>query len=252
MRVPISEIFGRRTPATTTVRPFAGPSGVSAAPPVTREPALIEIGAEEPEGAQRRASEGYFSRLHFIGQFKRMYLVCEDASGLVIIDQHAAHERIAFERLKKVYREEHLESQPLLFPERISLDTLRAALMADSGSDFLNKLGFEIEPFGGNDYALKAVPAILVGANYARLVRDVLDDLGHVGKTTRIDEARDAIFARMACHAVLRAGDDVNEAEARGLFRQMDSIDFGANCPHGRPVYYRLPVTELEEAFGRS
>jgi DNA mismatch repair protein MutL len=84
------------------------------------------------------------------------------------------------------------------------------------------------------------------------LIKDALDDLASLGRSDRIEEARDAIFARMACHAVIRAGDALTPEEVLGLFRQMDAIDFGANCPHGRPVYFRLPLAELEEAFGRT
>jgi len=244
-------------------RPATGPSDAPRAAvserhasevPIPVMGRTVEIASEELERqakAMREQSEGYFSRLRYIGQFKRSYLVCEDASGLVIVDQHAAHERIGFERLRKQYREAHKESQRLLFPERVSLDTLRHVVMEEQ-QGFFEKLGFEVEPFGGNDWALKAVPALLARARYDRLIKDALDDLSQLGRTDSIEEARDAVFARMACHSVVRAGDELSVEEVRGLLRQMDAIDFGANCPHGRPVYFRLPLTELEEAFGRT
>lgn len=227
--------------------------GHGALPAMPQRGRVVEImdpEAEERARAFRVATEGYFSRLTFIGQYKRNYLLCGDASGLVIIDQHAAHERITYERLRAIYARHHKETQTLLFPQRVSLDTLRAAAMQEF-CEFFEALGFEIEHFGGNDYALKAVPAILSKARHDKLIKDALDDLSAVGRSDRIAEALDAILVRMACHGSIRAGDDTNAAEARELFRQMDAIDFGANCPHGRPVYFRMPLTELEAAFGR-
>lgn len=230
--------------------PERGHGDLPAMPNRGRVVEIMDPEAEDRARAFRVATEGYFSRLNYIGQYKRNYLLCGDASGLVIIDQHAAHERITYERLRTIYARHHKETQTLLFPQRVSLDTLRAAAMQEF-SEFFEALGFEIEHFGGNDYALKAVPAILGKARHDKLIKDALDDLSAVGRSDRIAEALDAILVRMACHGSIRAGDDTNAAEARELFRQMDAIDFGANCPHGRPVYFRMPLTELEAAFGR-
>ena len=261
LRVPISELFGAPPPPRPASTPDQGarpnpfaapmapaPQGADRQPGRTIE--ITDPEAETRAKAWRSDTEGYFSRLTFIGQYKRNYLICADASGLVIVDQHAAHERITFERLKAIYQDHHKETQTLLFPLRISLDTLRAAAM-DEFLEFFDAIGFEIEPFGGNDYALKAVPAILTAARHEPLIKDALDDLSAVGRSDRIHEAIDAILVRMACHGSIRAGDDTNHDEARELFRQLDMIDFGSNCPHGRPVYFRLPLAELEAAFGR-
>lgn len=195
-------------------------------------------------------NQGYFSSLRVIGQFKRQYIVCEDASGLVIIDQHAAHERVGYERLKAIFATEHKETQPLLFPKRIELDTLRADVMSEH-LDFFAKAGFEVEHFGGQSYALKAVPAVLQKAKVDKLIRDVLDDLAYHGRTNRLDEAMDAILSRMACHSVVRGPTVLTTEECYALFAQMDQIDFAANCPHGRPVYFRIPLLELEASFDR-
>ncbi len=193
---------------------------------------------------------GYFTALRVIGQFKRQYIICEDATGLVIIDQHAAHERIGYERLKKLFATEHKESQPLLFPRRIELDTLRTEVLAES-LDFFAQVGFEIEHFGGQTYVLKSSPAVLQKADFDKLLRDALDDLAYHGRTSRFDEAMDAVLARMACHSVVRGPTTLTEAECYGLFEQMEAIDFKANCPHGRPVYFRLTHEELEVSFDR-
>ncbi len=265
-RMSMADLFGPPSaapaPAATTPgaspNPLGNPFAAPAAPAHTtdinpgREVEIIDHEAEARANELRAASEGYFSRLNFIGQYKRNYLICSDASGLVIVDQHAAHERITYERLRAVYDQHRKnDTQPLLFPQRISLDTLRAAAMQEFG-EFFEAMGFEIEHFGGNDFALKAVPALLAnGRRHEKLIKDALDDLSAVGRSDRVNEAIDSILIRMACHGSIRAGDDTNAQEAQELFRQMDAIDFGANCPHGRPVYYRLPLTELEGAFGR-
>jgi DNA mismatch repair protein MutL len=211
------------------------------------EARLVEVAspAERPD-----VNDGYFSRLNYIGQYKRTYLICSDATGLVIVDQHASHERITFEHLRALYRTRQAQTQALLIPQRLSLDALRTGAMHEF-LDFFHGIGFEIEHFGGNDFALKAVPAILSNARHDKLLRDTLDELSAIGRSDRVDDAIDAILLRMACHGSIRAGDDMNEDTARALFRQLDAIDFGSNCPHGRPVYFRLPLSDLEAAFGR-
>ena len=212
--------------------------------PRTEEDAPIErIARREGEG-------GYFSSLRVIGQFKRQYIVCEDANAMVVIDQHAAHERIGYERLKKIFATEHKENQPLLFPKRIDLDAIRAEVLGEN-IDFFEKAGFEIEHFGGQTYVLKSVPAIFTKGNIDRIVREAIDDLAYHGRTNRMDEAMDAILSRMACHSVVRGPTTLTNDECYALFEQMDSIDFAANCPHGRPVYWRMELKELEESFER-
>ncbi len=279
MRVPIRDVFDGtnqspskvfREPGTHGVAPIvADPFGVDADDPFAQpqpasalhalradpEPEVVHVGAEQNRGEKffgdKVEGDGYFSRLKFIGQFRSTYLVCEDASGLVIIDQHASHERIGYERLRAMYKGRMRESQQLLVAKRLSLDAVKAATLNEH-LEFFARIGFEIENFGGSDFVIKAAPAILKPKRYERIIKDALDDLGQLGRSSRMDEALEAVFARMACHAVIRAGDHVGPQEALALFRQMDEIDFGANCPHGRPVYFRLPLVELEEAFGRT
>lgn len=215
------------------------------------EPPRIGLGetGEEPPG-EHAGGNAYFSSLKVIGQFKRQYIVCEDASGMLIIDQHAAHERIGFERLRALYAKEHKQTQPLLFPLRMELDALRADALEEN-LDFFAQAGFEIEHFGGQSYALKAVPAVLQKAKHERMIKDAIDDLGNVGRSERVEEEMEAILSRMACHSVVRGPTALSLEECEALLVQMDEIDFKANCPHGRPVYYRIPLLELEECFER-
>lgn len=193
---------------------------------------------------------GFFSNLHYIGHYRATYLLCSDVDGLVVIDQHAAHERITFETLKVAWRERRDIAQPMLLPKVLHLDSLRAAILADHLEVFA-RLGFEIEPFGGTDYALKAVPALLARANVDVLIRDTLDEIGDAGRSQRIDDAIDAVLIRMACHGSVRAGHVLTADEAHALLTQIDAIDFGAHCPHGRPVWFRMGLDELEKRFER-
>lgn len=217
-----------------------------------REPPRVDLGESgfDPGALVNEEDGRYFSTLKVLGQFRRAYILCEDVSGLVIIDQHAAHERIGFERLKEVYSREHKETQPMLFPMKMEMDAFRAELMEEHLSFFL-EAGFIIEHFGDQTYVLKEVPAVLDGAPHEKLIRDALDDLSNLGTSTRIEEALDALLSRMACHSVVRGPTELTREECEGLLEQMDAIDFRANCPHGRPVYYRIPLMELEEAFDR-
>ncbi len=193
---------------------------------------------------------GFFASLHYIGQFRGTYLLANDAHGIVVVDQHAAHERITYEVLRRAWTERRRERQPMLFPAVLHLDSLRSALLADHVA-FFEAVGFEIEPFGGTDWALKAVPSILSRARADALIRDALDELAEAGSSTRIHEAADAVLLRMACHGSIRAGDAMTEREVHALFAQLDRIDFGGNCPHGRPVYFRMTLDELERRFER-
>jgi DNA mismatch repair protein MutL len=224
-------------------RGFAAPG---AAP--LREPPRVPLGGAQ-EGPPVTA-DNYFSSLRVIGQFRRMYVVCEDRSGLVIVDQHAAHERITFERLKKLFENEHKQTQPLLFPQRLELDAMRAETLGDN-LDFFERAGFEIEPFGGNTFALKVVPAVLQNARAEALIRDAIDDLAGFGRSDRVEEAMESVLSRMACHGSVRGPTALTTEECEALLEQMDEIDFKANCPHGRPVYFRIPLLELEESFDR-
>lgn len=205
---------------------------------------------DAPPEADRDGDAGYFSSLRVIGQFKRMYIVCEDASGMVIIDQHAAHERIGFERLRRWYHESAGEQQPKLFGQRLELDAVRADVLSEY-LDFFEEAGFHVEPFGGQSFALKSAPAFLEGADHEALIKDALDDLADIGRSDKFDEQVDAILSRMACHSVVRGPTDLDREESEALLEQMDEIDFKANCPHGRPVYYRIPTVELEKSFDR-
>ena len=194
---------------------------------------------------------GFFSSLRYMGQIHRTYLVCEGSGELVLIDQHAAHERVAFERLKVAHDGQGVRNQRLLFPHVVDLDEAQAAAAIDHG-EVLASLGFEIDALSGRSFAVKAAPEILREGPTAEVLRDLLDELSARGATEVVAERLDHLFATMACHSVVRAGDVLDDTRVRALLDSMDGIDFRAHCPHGRPVLLRLSVGELERRFGRT
>ncbi|BCR05156.1 DNA mismatch repair protein MutL [Desulfuromonas versatilis] len=204
----------------------------------------------EPQPAEQ-GPPGFFSSLRLIGQYRRSYLLCQDEDDLVLIDQHAAHERVGFEKLRAQYRQGNIERQALLFPAVLELEFREAALLAEFRQD-LDRLGFDLEPFGGKSFALKAVPRILGDARAEQLVRDVAGELGSVGKSGLVEEALDEVLALMACHSVIRANQDLSPAQIRALFAELDQVDFNGHCPHGRPVMKRLALADVERMFKRT
>ena len=203
-----------------------------------------------PEKVEPSETQGFFSSLRIIGQFRRSYILAEDGDDLLLIDQHAAHERIGFERLKEEYRCGRIERQTLLFPPVIEFEFREAAAMGEQREE-LSRLGFELEPFGGKSHVLKAVPKLLEGCDPERLLRDVAAELVSLGKSAQAEAALDGIFIRMACHAVIRANRPLSPPEIIRLFKDLDSVGFQAGCPHGRPVLKRISLNEVERMFHR-
>jgi len=193
---------------------------------------------------------GFFAALRYLGQLDRTYLLCEGDGELVLIDQHAAHERVAFQRLRERSEGEGVPVQRLLFPTTIELPPAEAALAADSGA-VLAAVGFDVEPFGHNPLPVNGVPAGLRHEPTA-VLRELLDDLAERGGSRALDERLDHVLATIACHSVVRAGDTLGVDEVRALLGQMDGVDFRAHCPHGRPVLLRIGVPEIARRFGRT
>jgi DNA mismatch repair protein MutL len=219
-------------------------------PPPPVFPASVPAPVPAPAPAPQR--ESFFSSLAYLGQLDRTYLLCESAGELVLIDQHAAHERIAFQRL----REQHTaggaaRTQRLLFPRKIELSTTQLAV-AEEHRRALESIGFELEPFGGDTMALKASPVELRDEEVVPALTELLDDLAETDGSRAVGDRLDAMFATIACHSVVRAGDVLTPAEAQALLSAMDGVDFRAHCPHGRPVLLRIPVAEIARRFGRT
>ncbi len=192
-----------------------------------------------------------FSSFTVLAQLHKTFILVSTPRGLGIIDQHAAHERIAFERLSAQYRNRRIERQMLLFPVRIDLNPRQKAAMLEFTDD-IHDLGFELEDFGGDSIQVKEAPEILAGGDIAATVRDLLDDFAEVSGSRAVQESVDHRLATMACHSVVRANDSLNYENMMALLRQMDEVDFAASCPHGRPVFIEITQEELERRFGRT
>ncbi len=201
--------------------------------------------SEHPELHER----GRFASLRPLGQAWGLLLVCEDADGLVLIDQHAAHERVVFERLRAQLGQGGVVRQTLLFPEVVDLPASQVALVERAAQD-LAALGVELSLAGPEQARVHAIPAALGGVDARRLVADLLAAWADGGEVFRADFQLD-LLSRAACHAAVRAGDALSEAEIRSLLVALDEIDFAGNCPHGRPVWHRFSRAELVALFHR-
>jgi DNA mismatch repair protein MutL len=191
-----------------------------------------------------------FSSLRVVGQVFDGYLVCEGDGEVVLIDQHAAHERIAFERLRSARRRGRVESQTMLVAQPIEVGAGEVELLAGAAED-LAACGLDLEPFGDRTVLVRSVPALLPAEAIASLVRAIASDLGEVERSRALEARTESVLATIACHSVVRVGQKLSDVEMRGLLSAMDSIDLSSNCPHGRPVARRMPRAELERRFGR-
>jgi DNA mismatch repair protein MutL len=218
--------------------------------PVPADPAPPVGSALSPGGTSAQVP-GYFGSMRYVGQHARTYLVCEAPGGdLVVIDQHASHERVLFHRLREALRGRGLEAQPFLVPPVVTLPPAAARLVEGAVGD-LAAVGLEVEPFGGDAFAVKSAPALLGGAAMAPLLADLAEQVEEAERGSAVGEALDGLLATMACHAAVRANQDLTREEARALLDALDAIDFKARCPHGRPVVVELPLAELERRVGR-
>jgi DNA mismatch repair protein MutL len=213
-----------------------------------------DVAPPAPAGEAGPANAGaprFFADLTYVGQVHRTYLVCEAPDELILIDQHAAHERVAYARLRAAHARRQIARQQLLFP--IPIEVGEAAAAALESDDLLGGLGFEAARQGPDTILLRAVPEPLKDADPKPLIRELLSDLVEgtplrEGELDRVDH----LLATIACHSVVRAGDVLSRTEAVALLGQMDAVDLASHCPHGRPVLLRLPLGEIERRFGRA
>lgn len=204
-----------------------------------------------PAAAGRQEQEtGYFASLSVIGQFQAAYILCQSETALVIIDQHAAAERIRFQQLRESFLARRVESQRLLLPDTLELSFAEADTVRRYNEQ-LQALGFELEHFGGQTFMLAAVPSIAADTDRVRLVRDLLEGLTCLGASNAFDAVLDDLLSRIACHSVIRGAHPLNRQQIEALLRQMDRTDFAAHCPHGRPVSQEIPRHDLERMFKR-
>jgi DNA mismatch repair protein MutL len=195
------------------------------------------------------SGQGFYARLRFLAQVRGMFLLCEGEDGLYVLDQHAAAERVTFERLRRAFAARTIAAQRLLVPEVVEVTGAEAAALEEHAEDAA-RLGIEIRAVGGAAVAVHSVPRLLTRASPERLVRDLAAEITRAAKRP-FGDAADLVLATMACHGSVRAGDRVADEEAVALLRALDTIDFAGHCPHGRPVVTRMGFDELERRVGR-
>lgn len=200
---------------------------------------------------KKNSSSAYFSNMNVIGQFHGEYILCQTGSELVIIDQHAASERVAYQRLQQQWSGGGIESQRLLFSQTVEL-TFSEVAAVERFKKELTASGFELEPFGGNTVIVSAVPRLVEGNEAIRLVREIIADLNRMGTTAAFQHVIDQLLSRIACHSVIRGVRNMDGREISELLRRMDETDFAASCPHGRPVSHVISLADLEKIFKRT
>ncbi len=222
-------------PAIAASLAFQAP-GFAEAPTARVEPE-IATEPDAPLGAAR-------------AQLHENWIIAQTAHGIVIVDQHAAHERLVYERLKAQAEAHGIASQALLIPEIVELSEADAARILSVAED-LAALGLVIEPFGGGAIAVREVPALIKRIDAPRLIRDILDDLEDQGASDRLRARVDAVLSSMACHGSVRSGRRMNAEEMNALLREMERVPKSGQCNHGRPTWIELKLADIERLFGR-
>ena len=185
------------------------------------------------------------------GQVHENYIIAQTGEGMIIVDQHAAHERLVYEKLKTQRQASGVPSQALLLPEIVELGPGEAAMILDRAEE-LGQIGLVLEPFGGDALAVREVPAILGQIDATALLQDILDELRALGDTHTLDNRIDAILSRMACHGSVRSGRRMGADEMNALLREMEATPHSGQCNHGRPTYVELKLRDIERLFGRT
>jgi DNA mismatch repair protein MutL len=222
-------------------------------------PLRPEPGGDSPGEVPALAARPFrLGELRLLGQLLGTYLLLEEKDGLLLVDQHAAHERVLYERLRAAWLAGGVERQGLLVPTTVELESPALTALVEHG-EVLGALGFEVESFGEHTLAIRAVPALLAERDPIGLLRGLADELrsgSELGAPmqpgTRILEGADHLFATMACHSARRAGEVLDPREQRALLEAVDAIPWAPSCPHGRPVVVPITLGEIERRFGRS
>jgi len=236
-------------------RPSSVPTGLAEAVAAAYAPApnLFEGGlpTAAPPGAESfPPAQEQFPLGAARAQLHDTYIVAQTAQGIVIVDQHAAHERLVYERMKAALAENGVKRQALLLPEVVELDEASADRLGTRAEE-LAELGLVLEPFGPGAVVVREVPALLGDCDVKGLVRDLAEELAEFGAALSLKERLEAVCGTLACHGSVRAGRRLNPAEMNALLRQMEATPHSGQCNHGRPTYVELKLGDIERLFGR-
>jgi DNA mismatch repair protein MutL len=196
------------------------------------------------------AASRYWSSFHVVGQFDLTYIVCQKDDELILVDQHAAHERVAFEKLMQKWKGGALDLQSFLFPLQIQMGEAKVEALLFHQEDLL-KMGLEIERMGPESIGVKSAPLIIKEGALTSALEKMAHDFVEYGDSHQLEKSIADLFATMACHSVIRAGQSLSIAEMQELLSEMDQFAFSSFCPHGRPVSIAWTTHEVERLFGR-
>lgn len=185
-----------------------------------------------------------------LAQLQGIYILAQNAQGLVVVDMHAAHERITYERLKKDWLKRPLSAQPLLVPESLSVDEEATTLAAEQ-AEVLQDLGVQLDVIGPQEMVIRSMPVLLQGANATKLVFDLLQELKRYGSARSLENSIHEVLATLACHGSVRAGRQLSVPEMNALLRDMENTERSDQCNHGRPTWFQLTLQDLDKMFLR-
>jgi len=219
-------------------------------PPLVRGGVVIPPDKGGLRGVGLPISQDEFPLGFALAQLSGIYILAQNARGLIVVDMHAAHERIVYERLKASLDAEQIATQPLLIPVSFHADTLDVAT-AEAEQDALKTLGFDIAPLSPNTLAVRAMPVLLKQSEAEAAARDVLDELREFGASRVLTERRNELLATLACHGAVRANRILSVTEMNALLREMEQTERSGQCNHGRPTWFQITLTELDAMFMR-
>ena len=212
--------------------------GFAEAPSARVEPPADDAPTHRPLGAAR-------------AQLHETYIVAQTETGMVLVDAHAAHERLVYEKLKRQAAESGIAAQALLIPEIVELSDDDCARLLGVAGD-LTRLGLTVEPFGQGAVAVRETPALLGPVDAKGLVHDILDEIADMGETTTLGARLDAVLSRVACHGSVRSGRRMGADEMNALLREMEATPHSGQCNHGRPTWVELRLADIDRLFGRA
>ena len=262
---PVAGAVALETPGASVFsspRPEQQRMGLGVADSAPSYTSLFSAGGYRPSHSSGRGDAGFVSAMlqsepelspplgFAIAQLKGIYILAENEQGMVLVDMHAAHERITYERMKTSLEGEGIKAQPLLVPITVAVSERESRLVEENQAEF-SQFGFELDVMGPETIAVRQVPSLLREAEVEELIRDVLSDLVALGSSSRIQEKRNEVLATMACHGSVRANRRLSIPEMNALLRDMERTERSGQCNHGRPTWVQMSLGELDKLFLR-